>query len=447
MKLLELGARVEPVIDGYFIETLENARLELNRPRRREEVLTFSKPWEGRGSLGTAAFRHAGKVYLYYRGFPDFAKDEDEKQVSCLALSEDGVRFERAEINLIGYDGIRDNNIVFMGTQAHNFMPFYDPNPGCPADERFKAVGGLLSLGGLFAYKSADGIRWHLMSEKPVITQGTFDSLNTAFFDPAAGLYRCYSRYFTGKDYGGVRAIQSCVSEDFIRWSEPVPNRYPEGITDHLYTNATQPVPGAEHILVSFPMRFVQSRKKLEEYEGKGVSDAVFMSSRDGVHWERAFKTAWIAGGLNPRDWTQRCFIPVTGIVETGDEFSFYVEERYMWDDCCIVRYTIPKHRFGSVCADADGGRMVTKPFVFKGGGLFLNYATSAAGFIKIAALGEDGKAIEGFGFDDCAEMFGNELAPEVRWNGRALGELKGKKISLAFELNDARLFALGKGC
>ncbi len=445
--MIKLTDRIEMFTDRYLIESLENTAFKINPPERKEEVLRFEEPWEGRGSLGNTVFKHNGKIYLYYRGFPDDARDEDKMQTTCLAISDDGIHFEREKFNRIAYNGITENNIVFMGVEAHNFMAFYDENPACPDDAKFKAVGGLLSIGGLYAFKSADGIVWERMSESPVITKGQFDSMNTAFYDTASGVYRCYSRYWLDGGYTGYRAIQSCTSTDFIHWSEPVPNTYidKDEITEHYYTNATRPVPGAEHMLVSFPMRYVPGRTKLEGYKSKGVSDAIFMSSRDGINWSNPFKTAWISPSLNERTWTQRNYITVAGIIERDSEFSFYVEERYMWDDCAIVRYTLPKHRFGSLYANSDSGQLLTKPFIFEGNGLFLNYATSATGYISVAVLDEGGNVIPGFGFEECGEIYGNELQKEVVWGGKSLADLSGKKMRLSITLNDAHLYAFGK--
>lgn len=445
-KAILFGGRTEMFIDDYLVERLENARFAINRPERREEVLAFQKPWEGRGSLACSAFWHEGQVYLYYRGYPDGEDDASGRQTACLALSGDGIHFERAGINRIAYGESRRNNIVWMGPEAHNFLPFYDTNPACPGGERFKAIAGTLALGGLFAFVSADGILWRKMSETPVVTRGAFDSLNTAFYDPAAGLYRCYSRYWLKGGFSGFRAIQSCVSDDFLHWSGPVPNRYGGGDnTEHYYTNAAAPVPGAEHMLVMFPMRFVPDRKKVESHPGKGVSDAVFFSSRDGIEWSDPFKTAWIPPSLDERTWTQRNFITASGIIETGGGFSLYVEERYMWDNCAIVRYEVPRFRFGCVCADARGGYLLTRPLVPNAARLMVNYSTSAPGALSAAATGPDGEPIEGFGFEQCGELYGNEIEKEIRWGGKPFDALRGREIRLRFLLRDARLYAVGK--
>ncbi|MHB1153316.1 MAG: hypothetical protein ACYCWE_06300 [Eubacteriales bacterium] len=444
--MITLGKKIEMFTDDYLIGTSENVLLTLNRPVCREKVLTFEKLWEGAGSLGLTVFNDGEQIRMYYRGFPSGASDLDDMQTSCLAVSKDGIHFERVDINKIDYKGIKENNIVYKGVEAHNFSPFYDENPDCPPNEKYKAIGGILSTGGIHIYASADGINWHELEEKAVITDGAFDSMNTAFYDRNAKKYRCYSRYFTQGDWHGFRAIQSCTSEDFHNWSKQTYNNYigQDEIYEHFYTNATRPVPGAEHMLVSIPMRFAESRKKLPEHNYTGVSDCVLMTSRDGINWNRPFKEAWIYGGLTPREWTQRCFITMSGIIPVNDDFSFYIMKNYMWDNndsnegAGIWRYTIPAYRFASVYAGAAGGEFTTKPFIWEDESIGINYNTSAVGFIKAAVIGADG-----FGFDECGEIFGNELSHEITWNGKTLKEFNGKEIKLAFKLNDAYLYAI----
>ena len=63
-----------------------------------------------------------------------------------------------------------------------------------------------------------------------------------------------------------------------------------------LYTNATQPYFRAPQIYLAFPKRYVPSRFVNQGVTDGGVSEAVFMSSRDGVHWNR-FLEAFIRPG------------------------------------------------------------------------------------------------------------------------------------------------------
>ena len=445
MEPIVIGGRTELFADDFLIESAENAGPRLHKPVRAEVALAMDQPWEGPGSgVYSAVFHDGEKFRMYYRAIApeNDGGDRGESQFCCCAESADGIHWARPNLGLTEFRGSRDNNIVFAGVGAHNFAPWLDKNPDCPPDEKYRAVCGL-SPHGLMAYKSADGLVWEKLQAAPVITEGEFDSHNIWFWDSNIARYRCYSRYWEGS-WSGIRAIQSNTSADFRLWSAPTHNSYTQGVPlEHFYTNATVLCPGAEHMYLSFPMRFVGERKKWTDYQWTGVSDAVFMSSRDGTRFDRAFMEPWIAPGTDPRNWTQRNYITACGILETSpEEFSLYVNEHYQWDDSYIRRYTVRRHGFGSMYAGWHGGRFTTKPFIFDGQALYLNYATSAVGSIKVGIAGE-----EGFGADDCDEIYGNEPNKIVTWNGKGdVSQLRGKPVRLVFELRDADLFAFRFG-
>ncbi|NLX99352.1 MAG: hypothetical protein GXY83_24710 [Rhodopirellula sp.] len=128
--------------------------------------------------------------------------------------------------------GTKQNNVVLHGhaPASHNFSPFLDTKLGVPASERFKAVGG---LHGLLAFASKDGIHWRELREKPVVTQGAFDSQNVVFWSEAEGVYVCYFRTSSQ----GIRSVSRATSPDFLSWSEPVAMHYGDAPPEHLYTN------------------------------------------------------------------------------------------------------------------------------------------------------------------------------------------------------------------
>lgn len=443
--MIPFGSRIEMLVDTYLLAETKNVSFRKTEPKPLGKVIGFDQPWEGLGSLGMTIFEDEENIKCYYRGFPDHQADTDARQTSCLSVSKDGIHFTPVPVNEIEYDGITDNNIVRMDTFCHNFAPFLDTNPDCRPDEKYKGIGGLISQGGIHVFGSPDGIHWHMLADGPVITKGAFDSMNMAFWNPHTGRYHVYSRYFDQRVKNeqmpyGCRAIQSCTSDDFIHWTEPVPNEYAEGLPkDQLYTNAARPVPGAEHILISMPMRFQETRKKVQDYEGNpygsaGVSDAVLMTSRDGVHWDRTLKDAWLAGSLYSHEWTQRCFITLGGIIERGNDFYLYTEQNYMWDDDGIWAYSIPKYRFLSLYADEDGGFFTTKPLKFESDEIHLNYSASAYGYIRVTILDEENNEI--FVSD---EIYGNELSHRLTVDG-----LTGKIGAMRIELKEAHLYAMG---
>ena len=225
--MINFGNRIEPMVDKYLIESMDGCTFKPVTPECIGCVLNFDAEWERPGSLGITAFDDNGLINLCYRGYPvhSSAGDADVKQTACIAVSTDGKFFLRRPVNEIEYDGIKENNIVEMGSHCHNFAAFLDTNPNVKPNEKYKAICGKLKVhGGLLAYASPYGIHWHKMSEKPVITDGTFDTMNIAFYDPYHKVYRCYLRHWSEGVYKGYRIIQSCESEDFINWSKPVTN-------------------------------------------------------------------------------------------------------------------------------------------------------------------------------------------------------------------------------
>ena len=75
-------------------------------------------------------------------------------------------------------------------------------------------------------------------------------------------------------------------------------------------------------------MRFLPERQldiAAMDYPGSGLSDAVFMSSRDGVHWDRPFMEAWVRPGTDQRNWSHRSCTPAPGLVQTGRRRMVYV--------------------------------------------------------------------------------------------------------------------------
>ncbi len=463
-KIIHIGNRVEMFVDHYLVFETFGTSLKLAVPERKEIVLRMDKPWEGLGSGPYAAVFHDGEKYrMYYRGcnYADDShkNDESEEQYTCYAESADGIRWEKPELGRVEFQGSKDNNILLKGKVSHNFTPMLDKNPECRPDERYKATAGMYP-DGLMAYKSADGMEWKTLQDAPVITRGAFDSQNLCFYDDNRQIYRCYSRYFMVPDHPdagdlfgkgiisvGIRAIQNCESKDFKTWTDPIPNEYDEGVpTEQFYTNATVLCPGAPHHYLSFPMRFMNQRHKIGEHPYPGVSDAVFMSSRDGVHFFRPALEAWIRPDLDPRNWTQRNYMTSWGVLETSpEEFSIYVWEHYRWDDAYVRRYTVRRHGFASMNAPYAGGMFVTKPFLFDGDGLYLNYATSAPGSIRVGIIGDciDWPA-PGYSAEDCDVLYGNELDRRVTWKGDGdLSKFRGKPVRLKFEMKDADLYSI----
>ena len=450
---IKIGSRLELFVDDYLIDQTDGVEQVLHTPIPREIALVFDRPWEGMASAYHTIMRDetAGLYRAYYRGM-DF---NEGHEVTCYAESKDGLTWTRPTLDLYKYGGARKNNIIWKhpahldkGRTAHNFTPFIDTRPGVPDQQRYKALAGMPA----FALVSADAIHWKLLSDKPVLTDGAFDSQNLAFWDVSRQTYVAYFRAFTN----GVRNIASATSQDFVQWSKTRQLDFGDAPVEHLYTNVIAPYFRAPHIYLGFPRRMVPDRHKFKNFPVSGACDDLLMSSRDGQNWHR-WREAFLRPGQQRGTWLKYGNLIAWGMLvtkpitrHTPHELSFYRNEYYREGQgpndyvCYWRRYTMRLDGFVSMRAKADGGTFTTKPIIFDGRKLVINYATSAAGRLRVELTDPDGKPIPGFEVDNCPIIFGDEVEEVVVWKGNPdLSALAGKPIRLRFELQDADLYAL----
>jgi len=433
----EIGSRRELFVDDFLIDGQSGGvERRLQHPVPREIVLKLDKPWEGDTSAYFAMVQDGARVLMYYRGQ---VSPGSPGQACCVAESKDGIHFERLNAGLSEFEGSKENNIIWQGVGAHNFTPFLDPNPAAPADERFKAMGYSHHGKGLGVFGSPDGVHWRELLDHAAITDGAFDSQNLAFYDAQRGLYVDYHR----KGRNGVRDIMTCTSTDFRTWTAPVFLEYADPRQEHLYTNGILSYSLAPHLYLGLPARFVPGRTKVVGRKEPGVSDAVLMSSRDGLHFDR-WSEAFIRPSTEPEVWTDRNNYPAWGILETGpEELSVYWTEHYRHPGMRLRRGTLRKDGFVALHAGGTAGEVLTRPLVFTGKRLLINHATDAVGWIRFELCDVEGKPLDGFSFYDSETLFGNEIEHEVTWNkGGDVSKLVRKQIRLRLRLQNADIYS-----
>ena len=472
---INIGSRLELFVDDFLVDKLVGgARRVLHRPIPRDVALDRTKPWEGNASGYTSVFRDGDLYRMYYRGlhiaYRDGEYEATNREVVCYAESHDGIHWKRPRLGLVESHGSKENNIIWDGVGSHNFTVFKDSNPACPRGSRYKALGGGRAEGGLRAFQSADGIYWELMAENPLITLGDFDSQNVAFWDELRNEYRAYWRHSRKGDpkYPDGRDIRTATSKDFVVWSESEFLDYTPGRPHQLYTNGVIPYHRAPHIFLGFPTRYVdygwsESTKALpqlayrrivaskSERSGTAMTDGVFMASRDGHNfelWPESFRRPGIE---RPGSWFYGDNYSNWGLVETPssmesapNELSIYASEGGRQPDGNrLRRYTLRLDGFVSVQAPFGGGELVTKPLIFRGSELILNFSTSTVGSIRVELQGSDGTPIEAFTLEDCPPIYGDTVARQIGWkHGSDVSKLAGQPTRLRFELKDADLYS-----
>ena len=228
---------------------------------------------------------------------------------------------------------------------------------------------------------------------------------------------------------------------------------YPDAPQEHLYTNSIVPYYRAAHIFIGFPKRFLPSRNPTGHFK-TGTSDVLLMTSRDGRTFRR-WGEAVIRPGLQKSRWVNRNNYVAWGVIvtesdipDTPDELSIYsIEGYYVGTSCQLRRYTYRIDGFVSVQAPLAGGEMVTKPLVFDGDRLIINFSTSAAGSVRVEIQDAEGTPIEGYRLDESMELFGDEIGQPVTWKaGADISRLAGKPVRFRFVMKDADLYSIQTG-
>ncbi|HQK92578.1 MAG TPA: hypothetical protein PLD23_03695, partial [Armatimonadota bacterium] len=112
-----------------------------------------------------------------------------------------------------------------------------------------------------------------------------------------------------------------------------------------------------------------------------------------------------------------------------------------------LRRFAIRVDGFVSIQAPLSGGELLTRPLLFAGSRLLLNYSTSAAGSVQVEIQDTKGQPMPGFSLAESEALYGDSLEQAVVWKGSPdLAALSGQAVRLRFVLRDADLYSLRFG-
>ena len=507
--IMALGGRRELFLDDGFVAGMSgNVSRRLHHPVADGIVMQSDAPHEDCNNSGPYdSVVYDGRRYLYYyRGggrFPSPRRPETvENYRLCVAETTDGIHFRRCDVKL--YES--GPNVVLDTTRTRHLVPaelkdicaacatvFYDLNPRCPAEERYKMIvtnerppSG--DARGMYLFVSADGFDFHQKTGKfDLAPECGYDSANRAIYDPSIGEYRLYSRGFMTAGPDWKRTIFLHTTPDFVHFtSRGVLKFDPEfealfAQGQELYTNNIAPYFRAPHILLGLPMRYVEwcrtpgmhvtvkdwdegilSRPDLDNRTfharrspryGLAATDTVLISSRDGEHF-RGFGESFVAAPPLEDSWKYGTGSLAGGMVVSPsplghgapDELSFYSAEGGWGDGVIRVRrYRLRMDGFVSLHYDIGGGYVQTPKFTFSGGMLSLNIATGALGGFQVEIQDEQGVPIPGYTFNDSYLECGDDVRMLARWRGcgNDLRPLEGKVIQLVIYGRNCDLYSL----
>ncbi len=456
----DLGKNRFLFLDEFLLDKVDGATLTVNPPRQTELVMIADKPWERGGitSYGTVLYDPQREEYRLY--YVPIAWEVPPGFGFALAISHDGVHWEKPNLGVVEWKGTKENNLVIWAQREGT--AFIDPNG--PAGPRYAMISSHPELRTRL-FTSPDGILWSI--EDKLISPLHSDSQISTFWDPDERLYFHYPRI--GKD--GMRAVGMVTTRTLDEtWPETIEvvmaadERDPPGLD--LYTNACQKYGLARDAYLGFPTPYYHYNEPGRTYlneptlakGGKtndGTIETQLATSRDGLRWTR-YRTPYIALD-NYEGLEIKIAMVIPGIVFKQDRlYQYFCGYTFTHGDT-QVRYgeggrdlggvfRVEQRTDGFISLDFsyEGGEAATQPFTFRGNRLVLNLNTSASGEARAAILDELGNEVPGHGLADARIINGNYLAKTAEWkDGKTdVSALAGQPIRLRFVCRGTKLYS-----
>lgn len=436
-------------VDDFLIETsslvrtFHQAQYFAGNP-----VLQPDKPWEQVGSEdnpgGSAAMPYSDGAWydpsdrlfkLWYMG--------GYVGGVCYAFSKDGIHWQKP---LLGVEP--GTNIVLPAKQRGGSTTVWLDHEERNPQRRFKlAVHSFPDDTKQLLFFSRDGIHWG----EPVIGAGRSGDRSTMFYNP----FRKVWVYSIKHRLAGARSRLYRESADLAagaswKQEEPVlwvgadsldPERNDLKTKPQLYN--LDAVAYESILLGLFTIWRGQPTGRPKPNE------LVVGYSRDGFHWDRPVRTAFIPVSERRGDWNWgNVQSSGGGCLVVGDKLYFYVSGRAGQPGnsrsgvCSTGLAVLRRDGFASLGAGAEGGMLTTRPVVFKGKYLFVN-TNVQAGELRVEVVDERGEAIGPYTRRDCEPVRSDQTLQAVRWKGaRDLSRLVGKAVRFRFHVANGSLYS-----
>ena len=372
-------------------------------------------------------------------------------QNTCYAVSHDGITWEKPAL-----DVVPGTNIV-MAQHRDSSTIWLDLEERDPA-RRYKMTFWHDNY--LLLYVAPDGIHWTAAGRS-----GPAGDRTTFFYNPFRRMW-----VFSIRDEppaGGGRFRRYLETPDFeqgahwhkdqaVPWvsSDVDDPRRPEyNVPTELYNLDCV---AYESVLLGLFTIFRGERNEREK-----PNDLCVGFSRDGFHWARPDRRAFLPVSEHVGDWNWANVQSAGGVcLVVNDQLFFYVSGRHGVPGSgdpgvCSTGLAILR-RDGFVSMDRhaaaggveridrsiEPGTLITRPVRFSGRHLFVNVDTPDAA-VRVDVLDREGRPVPGFSAAQCTPVGGDRTRARVAWVGRGdLSSMAGEIVRFRFTLTDGSLYA-----
>jgi len=187
------------------------------------------------------------------------------------------------------------------------------------------------------------------------------------------------------------------------------------------------------------------------------ITELMLSFSRDGFHWDRPEREAFIPAERKQGFWDRGYVQSVGGICTiVGDQLWFYYigfsgnnkklnpefAKNGMHFNGSTGIAALRRDGFMSMQAGESGGVLTTRQVSFDGEYLFVN-VNCPKGQLKVEILDKGNSVIAPFGAENCVPVSADSTIKQITWKGaKNLALLKGKPVRFRFRLANGELFS-----
>lgn len=489
---IQISSSRQLFIDDYLIDKLHRVERTFHSVTKHPQnpIITADQPWEGLDAYlrserekspdsdlrsrvnekhtqikgyggwvlvyGTVLFDKQDQLFkIWYQTVAGF--ESGPENVVCYATSSDGVHWQKPNLGLIDYNGLRANNIVIRSSTFENFDECFSvviDTQETDFKKRYKAIFWSPKHDdyphAVWSATSADGIQWK-KSDKPILR--SVADATSFFFDHLQDRYVAVPRPLDDQISKAVS-----FSTDFKTWTVP--------------QTVLRPLPekekageAREQIYNMYPFTYESMYLGIAQvyyWHPRWALEGEWMYSRDCLKWIRPepWQPHLPVGGPGEFDRANNSFSSGPPL-RVGDQLYFYYSGRSYrhreyhhypfgkeeqdsgpWE-AAIGMATLRVDGFASLDAPFGPDRYVlTQPLVFQGKHLHIN-AKCNWGNIQVELLTDQGKPIPGFTANDCDLIRQDATDIRVSWQENPdLSMRRNQPTRLRFVMQNSQLFS-----
>jgi len=303
---------------------------------------------------------------------------------------------------------------------------------------------------------SADGHVW-----SPQVSCAYADDYNSFFYNPFRRVW-VYSLKGTSKRTPGGRCRYYAENRDFLAgadWTDKVywtdADRLDEpdqAIGDAAQLYCHNAVAYESLMLGMFQIHLGPVNSICHAGAFPKTTELKLGFSRDGFHWQRPDRRAFIAATRREGDWDRGYLHSTAGVCLVMDDKLWFPYAGFSGIapdgthgtvfGASIGLATLRRDGFASMDAGGNPGTLTTRLITFKGKYLFVNL-NAPQGELKVEVLDRNGNVIAPFSAANCVSLNGDKTKQRVTWQGAdSLIAVSGQPVRLRFLLTNGSLYS-----